>query len=108
MKIKTRKFQKNGQVAAVDDKYTGSEPTWANVDTKEAYDKKLSSALNFYNYYLDRDDYIPIIHDYMLTQGYDQKDCKLIQKVPKTAGEVMITGKLCRMFNMGAPDYYDY
>ena len=50
MKIKTRKFQKNGQVAAVDDKYTGSEPTWANVDTKEAYDKKLSSALNFYNY----------------------------------------------------------
>ena len=108
MKIKTRKFQRNGQVAATDDKYTGFEPTWTDVDTKEAYDKKLSSALNFYNYYLDRDDYIPIIHDYMLTQGYDQKDCKLIQKVPKTAGEVSITGKLCRMFNMGSPDYYDY
>jgi hypothetical protein len=108
MKIKTRKFQKNGHVAATDDKYTGFEPSWVGVDTQEAYDKKLSSALNFYNYYLDRDDYIPIIHDYMIAKGYDTKDCKLIQKVPKTAGEVMITGKLCRMFNMGAPDYYDY
>lgn len=108
MKIKTRKFQKNGSVAATDEKYTGSEPTWDNVDTKEKYDKKLSGALNFYNYYLDRDDYIPIIHDYMIKMGYDKKDCKLIQKVPKTAGDVMITGKLCRMFNQGAPDYYHY
>jgi hypothetical protein len=108
MKIKTRKFQKNGQVAATDDKYTGQEPTWDGVDTKEAYDKKLSKALNFYNYYLDRDDYIPIIHDYMLTQGYSTKDCKLIQKTPKTAASVITTGKLCRMFNMGSPDYYNY
>ena len=108
MKIKTRKFQKNGQVAAIDGKYTGEEATWIGVDTKEAYDKKLSKALNFYNYYLDRDDYIPIIYDYMITQGYNPKQCKLIQKVPKTAGEVSLTGKLCRMFNMGAPDYYNY
>ena len=108
MKIKTRKFQKNGQVAAIDGKYTGEEATWIGVDTKEAYDKKLSKALNFYNYYLDRDDYIPIIYDYMITQGYNPKQCKLIQKVPKTAGEVSLTGKLCRMFNMGSPDYYNY
>ena len=108
MKIKTRKFQKNGLVAATDDKYTGQEPAWDGVDTKEAYDKKLSSALNFYNYYLDRDDYLPIIHDYMVVEGYDKKDLSLIKHVPKTAGEVSITGKLCRMFNQGAPNYYDY
>ena len=108
MKIKTRKFQRNGQVAATDDKYTGEEPTWDGVDTKEAYDKKLSGALNFYNYYLDRDDYLPIIHDYMVVEGYDKKDLSLIKHVPKTAGEVSITGKLCRMFNQGAPNYYDY
>jgi hypothetical protein len=108
MKIKTRKFQKNGLVAATDDKYTGQEPIWDGVDTKEAYDRKLSSALNFYNYYLDRDDYLPIIHDYMVVEGYDKKDLSLIKHVPKTAGEVSITGKLCRMFNQGAPNYYDY
>jgi hypothetical protein len=108
MKIKTRKFLKNGQVAAADDKYTGTEPTWKDVETKEHYDKKLSSALNFYNYYLDRDDYLPIIHDYMVVKGYDKKDLSLIKHVPKTAGEVSITGKLCRMFNQGAPNYYDY
>ena len=108
MKTKSRKFQKNGLVAAADDKYTGQEPSWIGVDTQEAYDKKLSSALNFYNYYLDRDDYLPIIHDYMVTKGYDKKDLALIKHVPKTAGEVSITGKLCRMFNQGAPDYYDH
>jgi hypothetical protein len=108
MKIKTRKFQKNGLVAATDDKYTGQEPTWDGVDTKEAYDRKLSSALNFYNYYLDREDYLPIIHDYMVTQGYGKKDLSMVKYVPKTSGEVSVTGKLCRMFNQGSPDYYDY
>jgi hypothetical protein len=112
MKTKTRKFYKNGLVSASDDKYTGEEPSqWLEVDTKEKFDRKFSVALNFYNYYLDRDDYIPIIHDYMHNQGYDKKDCKLIQKVPKTAGEVSITGKMCRMFNMGMNSEkfgYDY
>ena len=108
MKVKTRKFQKNGLVAAADDKYTGQEPSWSDVETQEQYDKKLSGALNFYNYYLDRDDYLPIIHDYMVTKGYDKKDLALVKHIPKTAGDVSITGKLCRMFNQGAPDYYNY
>ncbi len=108
MKIKNRKFQKNGDVAATDEKYTGVEASWRGVDTKEAYDKKLSSALNFYNYYLDRDDYIPIIHEYMTAKGYDKNDLQLIKGIPKTSRDVTITGKLCRMFNRGAPDYYNY
>lgn len=108
MKVKTRKFQKNGLVAAADDKYTGQEPSWSDVETQEQYDKKLSGALNFYNYYLDRDDYLPIIHDYMVIKGYDKKDLALVKHIPKTAGDVSITGKLCRMFNQGAPDYYNY
>ncbi len=108
MKIKNRKFQKNGDVAATDEKYTGVEASWSGVDTKEAYDKKLSSALNFYNYYLDRDDYIPIIHEYMTAKGYDKNDLQLIKGIPKTSRDVTITGKLCRMFNRGAPDYYNY
>ena len=81
MKTKSRKFNKNGLVSATDGKYTGEEPSqWLEVDTKEKFDRKFSVALNFYNYYLDRDDYIPIIHEYMQTHGYNTKDCKLIQK----------------------------
>jgi len=108
MKTKTRKFQKNGRVAALDFKYTGEEPEWADVTTLEEFDKKLSSSLNFYNYYLDRDDYIPIIHEYMKQNGYSKNNLQLIAKIPKTAGNVIVVGKLCRIFNMGAPDFHDY
>lgn len=108
MKTKSRKFQKNGRVAALDFKYTGEEPEWADVTTLEEFDKKLSSALNFYNYYLDRDDYIPIIHEYMKQNGYSKNNLQLIAKIPKTAGNVIVVGKLCRIFNMGAPDFHDY
>lgn len=112
MKTKSRKFNKNGLVSATDGKYTGEEPSqWLEVDTKEKFDRKFSVALNFYNYYLDRDDYIPIIHEYMQTHGYNTKDCKLIQKTPKTTADVSIVGKMCRMMNMGMDSNkfgYDY
>lgn len=108
MKTKTRKFQKNGRIAALDFKYTGEEPEWADVTTLEEFDKKLSSALNFYNYYLDRDDYIPIIHEYMKQNGYSKNNLQLIAKIPKTVGNVTVIGKLCRIFNVGAPDFHDY
>ena len=108
MKTKTRKFQKNGRVAALDSTYTGEETEWADVTTLEEFDKKLSSSLNFYNYYLDRDDYIPIIHEYMKQNGYSKSNLRLITKIPKTVGNVTVIGKLCRIFNMGAPDFHDY
>jgi hypothetical protein len=103
MKIKHRKFLKNGNVVAIDSKYTGEEPEWKNVTTQEEFDRKFSAALNFYNYYLDRDDYFPIISEYMVRNQFDTKDIALIKHVPKTAGNVTSTGKMCRMFNMGMP-----
>jgi hypothetical protein len=103
MKIKHRKFLKNGNVVAIDSKYTGEEPDWKNVTTQEEFDRKFTTALNFYNYYLDRDDYFPIISEYMVRNQFDTKDIALIKHVPKSAGNVVTTGKLCRMFNMGMP-----
>jgi len=110
MKIKHRKFLKNGNVVAMDSKYTGEEPEWKNITTQEDFDRRFNSALNFYNYYLDRDDYFPIISEYMVRNQFDTKDIALIKRVPKTAGNVISTGKMCRMFNMGMPKdlSYDY
>ena len=101
----SRKFEKNGRVAAVDDKYTGEEPEWVDGMTKDECKRKFGSALNFYNYYLNRDDYIPIIQEYMVRNHYDAKDISAIKHMPKTIGSIITTGKLARMYNRGMPDW---
>jgi len=108
MKIKTRKFQKNGRVSAFDDKYTGEEREWSDVESIEAFDSRVSGALNFYNYYLDRDDYLPIIAEYMKLNGFAKSEIDSIKFTPKTVGQVTTTGKIARMFNVGMPDFRDY
>jgi len=104
---RSKKFLKSGMVAAPDCKFTGQEPTWHNCP-KEKYDDKFSKCLNFYNYYLDRDDYIPIIQEYMKNNSYPDSDISVIPHVPKTSYILNITGKLCRCFNMGMPKFGRY
>lgn len=101
---KNKKFLKSGMVASPDFKFTGDEPTWHNCP-EEKYDDKLGKCLNFYNYYLDRDDYIPIIQEYMRNNSYSDDDIKAIPHVPKTSFIFNITGKLCRCYNMGMPEF---
>ena len=72
---KNKKFLKSGRVAAPDFKFTGDEPTWHNVE-KEKRESLLGRCLGFYNYYLDRDDYIPIIQEYMKNNSYNLSDTK--------------------------------
>lgn len=108
MKINAKKFLKNGMVASPDFKFTGDEPTWTHVKTKEQLLEKFFKALNFYNYYLDRDDYIPIITEYMKNNGYDKKQISLLKSIPKTNPNVITCGKLCRMYNMGMPKITDH
>ena len=104
---KNKKFLKSGMVASPDFKFTGDEPTWHNCP-KEKYDDKLGKCLNFYNYYLDRDDYIPIIQEYMKNNSYSDSSISAIPHVPKTSYILNITGKLCRCFNMGMPKFSRY
>jgi len=110
MKTKrAKKFLKSGLVASPDFKFTGDEPTWHNVP-KERRERQLSRSLGFYNYYLDRDDYIPIMQEFMKNSSkmYDDNDIKVIEYVPKTCAIFNTTGKLCRCYNMGMPLFGRY
>lgn len=105
-----RKFLKNGLVAATESKWTGEEPTWHDADswTDEKKKKTLSRALNFYNYYLNTDDYFPIIEEYVKsTDRPDNKTTlKMIRKAPKCI-EIVSCGKLARMMNLGMPKFHN-
>ena len=101
---KNKKFLKSGMVASPDFKFTGDEPSWHNCP-EEKYHDKLGKCLNFYNYYLDRDDYIPIIQEYMKNNSYSDTDIACIPHVPKSSFIFNITGKLCRCYNMGMPEF---
>lgn len=104
---KSKKFLKSGRVAAPDYKFTGDEPTWHNMP-EEKYERTLSKCLTFYNYYLDRDDYIYIIQEFMKKNSYGIENIKAIEYVPKTSYIFNTTGKLCRCYNMGMPKFGKY
>lgn len=104
-----RKFLKNGLVAATESKWTGEEPTWHDADTwtEEKKKKTFSRALNFYNYYLNTDDYFPIIEEYVksIDRPSNKSTLKMIRKAPKCI-EIVSCGKLARMMNLGMPKYH--
>ena len=107
MKVKNRgkKFMRNGMVSAPDSRWTGQEPTWeGSVEWSE--DKiyhTFSRALDFYNYYLDMDDYVPIILDYLKNENpKDMKYPSIIKKAPRCI-EIISLGKLVRMITLGMP-----
>jgi len=105
-----RKFLKNGLVAATESKWTGEEPTWHDADswTDEKKKKTFGRALNFYNYYLNTDDYFPIIEEYVksIDRSNSSTTLKMIRKAPKCI-EIVSCGKLARMMNMGMPKYHN-
>lgn len=105
-----RKFLKNGLVAATESKWTGEEPTWHDADTwtEEKKKKTFSRALNFYNYYLNTDDYFPIIEEYVksIDRPSNKGALKMIRKAPKCI-EIVSCGKLARMMNLGMPKYHN-
>jgi len=105
-----RKFLKNGLVAATESKWTGEEPTWHDVDTwtDEKKKKTFGRALNFYNYYLNTDDYFPIIEEYVksIDRSNNSTTLKMIRKAPKCI-EIVSCGKLARMMNLGMPKYHN-
>ena len=101
---KNRKFLKSGKVASLDFKFTGDEPTWHNCP-EDGFYSKLGKCLNFYNYYLDREDYVEIIQEYMKNNSYSNDDIAAVPNVPKASFIFNITGKLCRCYNMGMPEF---
>lgn len=107
MKTKTKKFLKTGLVAAPDYKLTGEEVTWKNVKDEQDYHERFNRSLSFLNYYLDRDDFIPFIGEYMKNANWAKSKIDMLKHIPKSTQGISTVGKLCRMFNMGMADSYE-
>lgn len=104
---KGKKFNKNGMVNAYDDKHTGQEPDWSDAETlsPEQVNDRMLRGFNFYTYYLDRDDFIKILMEYMATYHNKWKadDIRKIRNVNKDV-PLSTEGKVARMLLMGMPD----
>jgi hypothetical protein len=104
---KGRKFNKNGIVNAYDEGHTGFEPDWSNASelTKDQVNTKFSKALNFYTYYLDRDDLHKVIMEFMATYNgkWKAEDIKKVRQVSKDV-PLSTEGKIARMLLQGMPD----
>jgi hypothetical protein len=107
MKDKNRgkKFMRNGMVSAPDSTWTGQEPTWEGSEewSEDKIYHTFTRALDFYNYYLDMDDYVPIILDYLKNENpKDKTSSSIIKKSPRCI-EIISLGKLARMITLGMP-----
>jgi len=106
MATKRKKFlDRRGEVAAVDFKFTGTEPSWTDAGSIsiEEYNDRQSKALLFYNYYLDSADMRPWVIDWMEKNGYTKSDVSAIKGLAPSA-VVSTVGKLVRMLQRGMPD----
>ena len=96
---------RNGMVSAPDSTWTGQEPTWEGSEewSEDKIYHTFTRALDFYNYYLDMDDYVPIILDYLKTKNpKDKTSSSIIKKSPRCI-EIISLGKLARMITLGMP-----
>lgn len=103
-----RKFLKNGDVSSPDYKWTGEEPVWKpsdeeGDDLKKKKEDFLIRGFNFYNYYLERKDFFPIIKEFMESRPcYKQNHIDLIQKWDTSISPVVV-GAMARMASRGCP-----
>lgn len=106
-KRKKQILDRRGEVKSLDDKFTGSEPTWVDADTisAEEYNDRIGRGLRFYNYYLDSSDMKPWVIDWMSSNGYTKSDVSAIKRLPPNA-LVPTVGKLVRMLQRGMPDVH--
>jgi hypothetical protein len=96
------KFYKNGQVAAIDHKFTGEEPTWEDQHELNAteFDSKLIKAFSFYNYYLDSPDYGKHVRDFMKKNGWPKVSLGGAKALCRYS-EVSTVGKILRCISRG-------
>ena len=104
-KTSQRLFNKRGRIIALDTKYTGDEPEWADaseIDLKE-YNSRLDRGLRFYGYYCDSKIMKPWVVDWMKSNGFTKDQVNMIKAANPSFVNGTI-GKLVRMLSMGMPD----
>lgn len=101
----TLRFKRNGQVVAIDEKFTGTEPVWADANTisLEDYAEALQHGLRFYGYYGDAEAFKRWTLTWMDSNpAYSADHYKIIKELPPTALPGTV-GKLARMLMQGMP-----
>ena len=99
---RTKAFLRNGRIKTPDSAFTGDEPVWDSKTTD--LESHLTKAFGFYNYYLEKSDFLYALHEYMVsdTRYGAQKAEFLTKNYP--ANEVYNhAGGLARMATQGAP-----
>jgi hypothetical protein len=101
----SKKFMRNGMVSAPDSRWTGQEPTWEGSDewNRTKIHHTFTRALDFYGYYLEMEDYIPIILNYLNTTNPKDKTTQDNIKISPRCIELISLGKLTRMVTLGMP-----
>jgi len=96
------KFQKNGQVSAMDHKFTGEEPTWedANELNDAEFDIKLIRTFSFYNYYLDSGDLASLVKDFMKRHGFTDHQAAQAKSLCRFA-EIFAISRILRCATRG-------
>lgn len=100
---KKKKHRTNG-IAAVDERYTGTEPIWDDWQTwpVEKFHKERSRMFGFYNYYSNAKDLKPAVLAWMESHGYSKEEIKAVRRAPDYATGVTC-GSLCTAMNRGMP-----
>jgi hypothetical protein len=99
---RTKAFLRNGRIKATDYAFTGEEPVWdSNVTDLELY---LIKAFGFYNYYLEKPDFLYALHEYMVSDSrYGSAKASLLTRNYPQNEVCSLVGSLARMATQGAP-----
>lgn len=106
---RTKAFTKTGQIKANDSKFTGEEPIWQPEDLsvdeiREKREEFYPKAFYFYNYYLEKADFLYCIHDFMVSRPrYDKAKADLLVKNWPVDANFTVIGSMARMARRGVP-----
>ncbi len=103
---KKKKHRGNG-IAAVDERYTGTEPVWDDWQSWpiEKFHKERSRTFGFYNYYSNAKDLKPAVLEWMANNGYTKEQIRAVKRAPDYLPGVTV-GSLCSAMNRGMPDFH--
>ena len=101
-------FNRQGEVKADDAKYTGTEPTWDDVDKLTEYQltERVARGLAFYSYYCTKKDLLKDLVTYMNDEGFTKKQVNEIKRHYDKLN-LFTAMKVARMFNRGCPKNVD-
>ena len=106
---RTKAFTKTGQIKTTDSKFTGEEPIWnpeelSVEETRQKREDFYPRAFSFYNYYLEKADFLYCIYEFMVSRPrYDKAKAERLVKNWPIGANVAVIGSMARMTLRGVP-----